>query len=49
MASNLKHRFVLVSPPTYLRDGWHTVDHVATDRRHLDHGMQAYTTSGVIG
>jgi creatinine amidohydrolase len=34
----------------YVRDGWQTADHSATDRRHLATvGMSAYTDSGVIG
>jgi len=41
---------VLAAQPAYLREGWRTADHVVTDRRHLTTlGMQAYTTSGVIG
>jgi creatinine amidohydrolase len=49
-AGELEASILLAAHPTYLRDGWDTADHVATDRRYLPTlGMQAYTTSGVIG
>ncbi len=36
--------------PELVRDGYHTADHVANDRRHmLTLGLHAYTTSGVVG
>ncbi len=49
-AGELETSILLAAQPAYVRDGWQTVDHVVTDRRHLTTlGMQAYTTTGVIG
>ncbi len=49
-AGELETSILLAAQPAYLRDGWDTTDHVVTDRRYLTTlGVQAYTTSGVIG
>jgi creatinine amidohydrolase len=49
-AGELETSILLAVHPSYLRDGWDTADHVVTDRRYLPTlGMQAYTSSGVIG
>jgi creatinine amidohydrolase len=49
-AGELETSLLLASHPAYVRDGWHTADHAASDRRYLPTlGIDAYTTSGVIG
>jgi creatinine amidohydrolase len=49
-AGELETSLLLASHPACVRDGWHTADHAASDRRHLPTlGIDAYTTSGVIG
>jgi Creatinine amidohydrolase len=49
-AGELETSIVLASHSAYVRDGWHTTDHAASDRRYLPTlGIDAYTTSGVIG
>jgi creatinine amidohydrolase len=49
-AGELETSILLAAHPGYVRDGWQTADHSATDRRHLTTvGMTAYTDSGVIG
>jgi creatinine amidohydrolase len=49
-AGELETSILLATHPGYVRDGWQTSDHSATDRRHLTTvGMSAYTDSGVIG
>jgi creatinine amidohydrolase len=49
-AGELEASILLAAHPGYVRDGWQTADHSATDRRHLTTvGMSAYTDSGVIG
>jgi creatinine amidohydrolase len=49
-AGELETSILLAAHPGYVRDGWQTADHSATDRRHLTTvGMSAYTDSGVIG
>jgi creatinine amidohydrolase len=49
-AGELETSILLAAHPVYLRDGWHTSDHAASDRRYLTTlGIDAYTTSGVIG
>ena len=49
-AGELETSILLAAQPAYLREGWQTADHTAADRRHLTAlGMQAYTTTGVIG
>lgn len=49
-AGELEASILLAAYPDYLRDGWTSSDHAATDRRYLTTvGMRAYTTSGVIG
>lgn len=49
-AGELETSILLAAYPEYLRDGWNSADHKATDRRHLTTlGIGAYTSSGVIG
>jgi creatinine amidohydrolase len=49
-AGELETSILLAAHPVYLRDGWQSSDHTASDRRHLTTlGMNAYTPSGVIG
>ena len=49
-AGELETSILLAAHPGYVRDGWQTADHSATDRRHLATvGVSAYTDSGVIG
>lgn len=49
-AGELETSILLATHPSYVRDGWQTAGHSATDRRHLTTvGMSAYTDSGVIG
>jgi creatinine amidohydrolase len=49
-AGELETSVLLAAHPAYLRDGWQSSDHTASDRRYLTTlGMRAYTTSGVIG
>jgi creatinine amidohydrolase len=46
----LETSVLLAVYPDYVRDGWDTTDHSATDRRYLPAlGMSAYTGTGVIG
>ena len=49
-AGELETSILLTAYPNYLRDGWQTIDHTATDRRYLTSlGIEAYTPTGVIG
>ncbi|MGO9153358.1 creatininase family protein [Mycobacterium sp.] len=49
-AGELETSILLAAYPNYLRDGWQTTDHTATDRRYLTTlGIEAYTPTGVIG
>lgn len=49
-AGELETSILLATYPRYLRDGWATTDHSATDRRYLTTvGISAYTPTGVIG
>ena len=49
-AGELETSILLAAHPDYLREGWETTDHTATDRRYLTTvGIQAYTPTGVIG
>jgi creatinine amidohydrolase len=49
-AGELETSILLATHPSYVRNGWQTADHSASDRRHLTTvGMSAYTDSGVIG
>jgi creatinine amidohydrolase len=49
-AGELETSILLAAYPSYLRDGWQTTDHTATDRRYLTTlGIEAYTPTGVIG
>ncbi|SKH59788.1 creatinine amidohydrolase [Mycobacteroides abscessus subsp. massiliense] len=49
-AGELETSILLAAYHEYLRDGWNSADHAATDRRHLTTlGIGAYTRSGVIG
>jgi creatinine amidohydrolase len=49
-AGELETSIMLAAHPSYVRDGWLTADHTASDRRHLTTvGISAYTDSGVIG
>jgi creatinine amidohydrolase len=49
-AGELETSVLLAAHPAYLRDGWQSSDHTASDRRYSTTlGMRAYTTSGVIG
>ena len=49
-AGELETSILLAAHPSYVREGWQTGDHTASDRRHLTTlGISAYTKSGVIG
>lgn len=49
-AGELETSILLATDPDYLREGWQTSDHTATDRRYLTTiGIHAYTPTGVIG
>ena len=49
-AGELETSILLAAHPTYVREGWQTGDHTASDRRYLTTlGISAYTKSGVIG
>ncbi|MFJ2028215.1 creatininase family protein [Streptosporangium sp. NPDC087985] len=49
-AGELETSLLLHACPEVIRPGYHSADWTANDRRHLlTKGMQAYTTSGVIG
>ena len=49
-AWELETSILLAAHPAYLRDGWQSSDHIASDRRYLTTlGMSAYTTSGSSG
>lgn len=49
-AGELETSILLAAHPDYLRDGWASTDHTATDRRYLTTlGVAAYTPTGVIG
>jgi len=49
-AGELETSILLAAYPSYLRAGWNTADHSASDRRYLTTvGISAYTTTGVIG
>ncbi|GJP28520.1 creatinine amidohydrolase [Mycobacterium marinum] len=49
-AGELETSILLAAHPHYLRDGWASTDHNATDRRYLTTiGISAYTPTGVIG
>lgn len=49
-AGELETSILLAAHPDYLRDGWESTDHTATDRRYLTTlGIGAYTPTGVIG
>lgn len=49
-AGELETSLLLAAWPDYLRDGWQTSDHMASDRRYLTTlGVRAYTPTGVIG
>ena len=49
-AGELETSILLAAHPTYVREGWQSSDHTASDRRYLTTlGISAYTTSGVIG
>jgi creatinine amidohydrolase len=49
-AGELETSILLAAYPNYLRDGWATTDHTASDRRYLTSlGFNAYTPTGVIG
>lgn len=49
-AGELETSILLAACPRYLRAGWDTTDHCATDRRYLTTvGISAYTPTGVIG
>ena len=49
-AGELETSILLATNPDYLRDGWQTSDHTATDRRYLTTvGIHAYSPTGVIG
>jgi creatinine amidohydrolase len=49
-AGELETSILLYANPELVRDGYHTADWVADDRRHLlTTGMGEYTRSGVIG
>jgi creatinine amidohydrolase len=46
----LETSILLAAHPVYVREGWQSSDHTASDRRYLTTlGISAYTTSGVIG
>ncbi|WP_405140705.1 creatininase family protein [Sphaerisporangium sp. NBC_01403] len=49
-AGELETSILLYAYPDLVRDGYESADWTAGDRRHLlTSGMQAYTTSGVVG
>jgi creatinine amidohydrolase len=49
-AGEIETLILLHAPPELAREGYHTADWVADDRRHLlTTGMGEYTRSGVIG
>ncbi|ETZ96783.1 creatinine amidohydrolase family protein [Mycobacterium kansasii 824] len=49
-AGELETSILLAAHPDYLRDGWASSDHSATDRRYLTTlGIGPYTPTGVIG
>ncbi|AEV75624.1 creatinine amidohydrolase [Mycobacterium gallinarum] len=49
-AGELETSILLATYPRYLRNGWDTTDHSASDRRYLTTvGISAYTPTGVIG
>jgi creatinine amidohydrolase len=49
-AGELETSVLLAAHPAYLRDGWQSSDHTASDRRYLTTlGVSAYTASGIIG
>ena len=49
-AGELETSIMLTAYPNYLRDGWASTDHTASDRRYLTTlGIEAYTPTGVIG
>jgi creatinine amidohydrolase len=49
-AGELETSILLAAYPSYLRDGWASTDHTASDRRYLTTlGIQGYTPTGVIG
>ncbi|MEV7969999.1 creatininase family protein [Sphaerisporangium sp. NPDC088356] len=49
-AGELETSILLYTCPDLVRDGYESADWTAGDRRHLlTSGMQAYTTSGVVG
>jgi creatinine amidohydrolase len=49
-AGELETSILLAAHPTYVREGWQTIDHTASDRRYLTTlGISAYTETGVIG
>ncbi|GFG99470.1 creatininase family protein [Mycobacterium timonense] len=49
-AGELETSILLASCPDYLREGWQTSDHTASDRRYLTTlGIHAYTPTGIIG
>jgi len=49
-AGELETSILLGAYPDYLREGWVSADHTATDRRYLTTlGIDAYTPTGVIG
>jgi creatinine amidohydrolase len=49
-AGELETSILLAAHPAYVREGWQSSDHSATDRRYLTTlSISAYTTSGVIG
>ena len=46
-AGELETSILLATYPDYLRDGWHTADQAANDRRYLTTlGIDAYTPTG---
>ena len=48
--ANSKHPSCSPLTRAYVREGWQSSDHIASDRRYLTTlGISAYTTSGVIG
>ena len=49
-AGELETSLLLAAHPAYVRDGTHTADHAAPNRRYLSTlGIDAYATGGVIG
>jgi creatinine amidohydrolase len=48
-AGELETSILLAAHPVYVREGWQSSDHTASDRRYLTTlGISAYTTCGVI-